>query len=125
MEDLFKKFVYTGVGLVAMTAEKLQETIDGMVDEGKLSKEEGRKVVDDLMEATESKREEFEEKIKSFTEKVIESLNLPTRKEVESLKAKVASLEAELEAQSKKTTRTPAKRTTVKKATDTKKKSEG
>jgi polyhydroxyalkanoate synthesis regulator phasin len=127
MEDLFKKFIYTGVGLVAMTAEKLQEAVEDMVDDGKLSKEEGRKVMDDLLDKTESKKEEFEERLKSFTQKIIEGFNLPTRSEINTLSERIASLEAKLEsktaakpASSKKTStstaKTPAKRT-VKKVT--------
>ena len=36
MEDLFKKFLYTGVGLVAMTAEKIQKSVDKLISDGKL-----------------------------------------------------------------------------------------
>ena len=49
MEDVFKNFLYTGVGLVAMTAEKIQKSISNLVSEGKLSIEEGKKVVDKLV----------------------------------------------------------------------------
>ncbi|MCK5210415.1 MAG: phasin family protein [Cyclobacteriaceae bacterium] len=49
MEDLFKNFLYTGVGLVAMTAEKIQKSVGKLVSEGKLSLEEGKKVVDKLV----------------------------------------------------------------------------
>jgi len=49
MEDLFKNFLYTGVGLVAMTAEKIQKSVGKLVNDGKLSIEEGKKVVDKLV----------------------------------------------------------------------------
>jgi polyhydroxyalkanoate synthesis regulator phasin len=49
MEDSFKKFLYTGVGLVAMTAEKIQKSVDKLIHDGKLSIEEGKKVVDKLV----------------------------------------------------------------------------
>ncbi len=124
MEDLFKKFLYTGVGLVALTAERLQSAVEEMVDDGKLSKEEGRKVFGGLLEKTEAKREEFEDRFKAFTQKVIEGLNLPTRDEVEALQERVAVLEAKLEkstataAKTSSTTatakKTPAKRTVKK-----------
>ena len=48
MEDLFKKFVYTGVGLVSLTAEKLQKSIDTLVEEEKISEKEGKKIVNDF-----------------------------------------------------------------------------
>jgi len=118
MEDLFKKFLYTGVGLVALTAERLQHAIEEMVDDGKLSKEEGKKVFGGLLEKTETTREEFEERFKAFTTKVVEGLNIPTRDEMEALQERVAVLEAKLEkATATKATaakKTPAKRTVKK-----------
>lgn len=118
MEDLFKKFLYTGVGLVALTAERLQSAIEELVDDGKLSKEEGKKVFGGLLEKTEEKREEFEERFKAFTTKVVENLNLPTREEHEALLERIATLEAKLEKTTTKRTttrKTPAKRTVKKK----------
>lgn len=49
MEDLFKNFLYTGVGLVAMTAEKIQKSVGNLINDGKLSIEEGKKVIDKLV----------------------------------------------------------------------------
>ena len=49
MEDLFKKFLYTGVGLVAMTTEKIQKSVDKLISDGKLSIEEGKKIIDKLV----------------------------------------------------------------------------
>jgi len=50
MEDLFKKFLYTGVGLVAMTTEKIQKSVDKLISDGKLSIEEGKKLIDKLVQ---------------------------------------------------------------------------
>lgn len=49
MEDLLKNFLYTGVGLVAVTAEKIQKSVDKLISDGKLSIEEGKKLVDKLV----------------------------------------------------------------------------
>ena len=64
MEDLFKKVMYTGVGLVTTAGEKIQKNIDELVKKGSLSEEEGRKVVNELWENTEAKKDEFEGKLK-------------------------------------------------------------
>jgi polyhydroxyalkanoate synthesis regulator phasin len=93
MEDLFKKVLYTGVGLVSVTAEKLQEAVDKLVSENKLSREEGRKVVDDLIKETETKREEFEGQIKTLVEDVVSRVKLVTKKEFEDLVRRVEALE--------------------------------
>ena len=98
MEDFLKKFLYAGVGIVALTAEKLQNVIDELVKEEKLSIEEGKKIVDDFMKNTEGKKDEFEAQLKKVTEKTIKSFRFASKDEVESLKAKIELLEAELKA---------------------------
>ena len=62
MEDLLKKCLYAGVGLVSMTVEQVQNKVEEYVGEGKLN----------------------------------EALNLPSKAEVEALRARVAELEAKL-----------------------------
>ncbi len=132
MQDLFKKFLYTGVGLVTVTTEKIQSTIDELIEQGKISEEEGKKVVDDLVENTEAKREEFEGRLRKMIDNVIGKVDFPSRKEVKGLKDRIAELETQLEP--KKTTRksasvkkvsprkvTAKKTTTRRKATTTKK----
>lgn len=118
--ELFKKLFYTGVGLVSTTAEKLQSQIDDLVKQGNLSKDEGRKVVDEFINTTEAKKEEFETKIKDMVAKALEAVNLPTAAELKELVNRIEKLEDNLAASAKKTT----KRTTTraKKATTTAKK---
>lgn len=93
MEDLFKKVIYTGVGLVAVTAEKLQETVDKLVEENKISREEGRKVVDELVQDTEEKRDEFEGQLKSIVEKIFNSFKVVSQKDYDALLKRVEVLE--------------------------------
>ena len=35
MEDLLKKFLYTGVGIVAVTAEKVQKSVEKLINDVK------------------------------------------------------------------------------------------
>lgn len=98
MEDFFKKFVYTGVGLVSMTADKFQKSIDKLVDENKISTGEGKKIVEDFFKKTQGKREEFESQIRNVVEEAVEKFHLPKKKieEFEELSKRVAALEEKL-----------------------------
>lgn len=109
MESLFKKVLFTGVGLVTTTAEKYQSQIDEMVEKGKLSEDEGKKVVDSLFNDFDKKKEDFEERLKTVVNKVVGSFDFASRSEIASLKAKVTKLEGQLAA--------PAKKAPVKRAT--------
>lgn len=69
MEDLFKKFLYTGVGLVAMTAEKISHTVEKLISEGKLSVEEGKKLIDKLVSEGKLSTDEGKKVIDELVEK--------------------------------------------------------
>ncbi|MBX2840479.1 MAG: hypothetical protein KTR26_01810 [Flammeovirgaceae bacterium] len=94
MEDLFKKFLYTGVGLVALTAEKIQKVVDELVKEERLTLDEGKKIVDDFVQNTESKKEEFESQMKTLTEKTVSSFKFATVQQLDELRARIEALEA-------------------------------
>ena len=93
MEDLIKKFVYTGVGLASLTAEKLQKSIDKLVDEEKISEQEGKKIVDEFFKKTESKKKDFENQITKITEEVVKKFDFSKAKEILELNKRVKALE--------------------------------
>ena len=97
MESIFKKLIYTGIGLASITRERLQKNIDDLVSNQKLSKEEGRKIVDDVMEKTASKREEFESQFNKVKEEVMEKFNFASAKDFAALQRRVEALEIKLE----------------------------
>lgn len=126
MEDLLKKFLYTGVGLVSTTAEKLQKAVDELVDKGKLSKDEGAKVVEDLKADTQTKRQEYEARLKSLIDNALSAFQFPSKTDMDSLVKRVEALEAKLaeieKAPAKKTaTKTKATTSRTKKATPARK----
>lgn len=96
---MVKKMLYTGVGLVALTAEKLQETIDDMVKNGRVSEDEGKKVVDDFKQKVEGQKDDMETWLKKLADEVSASMKLPRmvdREEYDALLQRVETLEAQL-----------------------------
>lgn len=96
MEDLFKKFLYTGVGLVASTAEKMQSNINETIDKTKEREKVGVKLVTDLKKDTGDKYQEIEERFRSVLDTILTRFDLPNPDEFRDLKQKVAELEAKL-----------------------------
>ncbi len=116
MEDLFKKFIYTGVGWISVTTERFKNTIDGFISDGKISEGEGKKIVDDFLKNTETKKDEIETQFGSVVDKIIKSFSFATTTEVEDLEKKIAELEALVaKKQTEKTTAKP--KTTAKSKT--------
>lgn len=113
MEELIKKFLYTGVGIVAMTAEKLQESVDEMVGKGKVSKDEGKRIVEEFVEKMESKRGEFEDRLKEAADNMTSNMQLPqfaTKDDMSTLMSRLEALETKLgveKPEAKPTTKEP------------------
>lgn len=89
MEDLFKKFIYAGVGFVSRTNDRVQDTINQLVQENKLSQKEGEQILKSLQKNTDTKRKEFETQINSIAKRVMKGMGVASNAEVEELKRTV------------------------------------
>lgn len=100
MEDLIKKFFYTGVGIASLTAEKLQESVDELVGRGKVSEEEGKKIVDDFADKAETRKDDFESRLKEIVENVRKGDIFPkfmTKEDLETLVSRIEALESKID----------------------------
>ncbi len=123
MQDLFKKIVYTGVGLVTNTSETLRGSVEDLVKRGKISKEEGNSVITSLQENMTEKYEEFEAGITNVVGVVMDKMNVPTTESVKAMEKRIKSLEIKIGLLTKELDSTKgAKKTTAKKTTTTRKK---
>jgi poly(hydroxyalkanoate) granule-associated protein len=92
MSDLFKKTFLAGLGAMSLTREKAQEITNDLIRRGELAKTDEAKFVRDLLDLAEKNKSGLEEKIEKGIEKVLSKLDIPTRKEVDELKAEIAKL---------------------------------
>jgi len=92
MSDLIKKTILVGLGILSLTREKAEKLAKDLVRRGELDKTQKAKFVKDLMEKAERSRIEMEKKIEKIVEKTLKKLNIPTRKELDDLKAKIDKL---------------------------------
>jgi polyhydroxyalkanoate synthesis regulator phasin len=118
--DLLKNFIYAGVGLASTTSDKLKETIDDLVEKGKISDTEGRKICDDFFKSTGEKKEEFESRLKKVQDDLTERFDFMKKDKngIEALNKRIEDLEAKVVAAEKKAAKAAAAvKKTVTKAT--------
>lgn len=96
MLDLIKKGFFASIGAVVLTTEKIQESIKKLVEEGKISTEEGEKLAQDLVKSGERQWEELNAKVAERARKFSESLEVVKRKDFDELEARVTRLEENL-----------------------------
>ncbi|GAB4336019.1 MAG: hypothetical protein OHK0038_14090 [Flammeovirgaceae bacterium] len=109
VQETLKNFAFTGVSIVAYTVDKVRELVESLVNEEKISAEEGKRILEEFVQNTQLKKEEFESQLKVVSEKLIASIKPSSNSSV------LADLEARIEALEAKQ---PAKKTTVKKSVE-------
>ena len=123
MDDLFKKFINTGVGFLSQGNKAMQSAIEKLVKESKISEHEGKKIVDDLLKSSEAKRADLEKQFKGLTDDLKNRVGLApdaSKKPTPPTKAKAAAKPATKATAAKKpaTSATAQAAGTVKKAAD-------
>jgi polyhydroxyalkanoate synthesis regulator phasin len=96
MIDLLKKTLLTGVGVAALTKEKIEELAKAFVEKGKISEQEGKVLVDDLIARSEEAREAFQNQVEEKVQSILAKMNLAKQSEVDALKEEVETLQKAL-----------------------------
>jgi len=76
MEDLFKKFVNAGVGYIAQGSKSVQTTIENLVKDNKMTQDEGKRILEDLVKSGETKRAELEKQFQGLSERIKSTVGL-------------------------------------------------
>ena len=93
MLEFLKKTIWIGAGLAAMTAEKIEEAVKEIVNRGQLTEKEGRELIDDLIEKSRKAKKDWGERIDQAVQDTLQRLKIPSRREVDDLKARIEQLE--------------------------------
>ncbi len=96
MIESLKKAMLTGVGIAAMSKDKIEEWAKKFAEEAKLAEEEGKKFVQDFVKQSEETKVKLEEQVSGLVQKALGKLEIPSKTEVEDLKKKIAELEEQL-----------------------------
>jgi polyhydroxyalkanoate synthesis regulator phasin len=96
MIDLIKKALYTGVGMAVLTKEKAEELVKELSQQAKLSEQEGKELFDGLLKQSEQARTDFQAKVDDAVLSIVKRLNLASKDELDSLRAKVDELSAKV-----------------------------
>ncbi len=99
MKETLKNLLYAGIGAAFLTKEKIEELKADLVEKGKMSQEEGRQFVDDLLRRSEKAKDQLDLWINRRVEERIGQFNLATRDEVAELRRQIEELQVALNRQ--------------------------
>ncbi len=96
MKEMLKNVLYAGIGAAFLTKEKIEELKSDLIEKGKLSQDEGKQFVDDLLRKSEKAKDQLDLWINKRIEERINQLDLATKDEVAELQRKVEELQVAL-----------------------------
>ena len=103
MKEMLKNVVYAGIGAAFLTKEKIEELKSDLIAKGKMSQEEGKQFVDDLLRKSERAKDQLELWINKRVEERVDQFNLATKDEVAELRRKIEELQVALNKDAKGT----------------------
>lgn len=103
--DGVRRLVLASIGAVAITRDEAEKVIDQLVERGELAQKEGERLTSELGQRLRASRAEVEQggthlnrQIEQGIEQVLGRLNIPSKREIDELTAKIAELNAQIAA---------------------------
>jgi polyhydroxyalkanoate synthesis regulator phasin len=83
-----------GIGVLETTRERTTELTDELIERGRLSKSDAKKVADRISEIAEEQQESIRSTVAKETDKAMKTSGVVTRDDLEELQAQIAELKA-------------------------------
>ena len=93
MIELIKKAMFTGLGVASLTKEKVEEIGRDFIEQGKLSQQEGEKLMEELRARADESKHEIKKQIESRVEEILKKMNLVRMSDLDELKLQIKELQ--------------------------------
>ncbi|MEA3297164.1 MAG: phasin family protein [candidate division Zixibacteria bacterium] len=94
MLDSIHKMLLAGVGMAAMTKDKIDKHVEELVEKGKLSEKEGRELAEDMLKKSKQAKDDLEKQVEKQVQQTLQAIQIASKEDVEKLAARIEKLEA-------------------------------
>lgn len=92
MENIFNTLVKVTLGTMVLTREKAEKMVVELAKKGAVTKSEARQILNDLAKKGEHSEKELRKHAVKLYAEIIKRFDIPTRREINELKAEIAAL---------------------------------
>jgi polyhydroxyalkanoate synthesis regulator phasin len=92
--DSLRKVLLASIGAVVVAQDEAEDLINKLVERGEIAREEGRKLVDDMMA---KRREKVEAHFDARVDSALERMNVPTKADLKAVEKKLDQLNQKLD----------------------------
>lgn len=96
MIDLIKKAMFTGIGVLSLTKEKVEDVAKDFVDKGKLSEQEGKKLVQEMLERSEQSKNELKKQVEVIVKNTMEKMDIASKADMAELKDELREIKEKI-----------------------------
>jgi poly(hydroxyalkanoate) granule-associated protein len=103
--DGFRRLALAGIGAVAMTFDEAEALVSKLVDRGELAQKDGQQILNEIQQKISSVRQTLPapvERIEQRFEEILGRMNIPSKRDIDDLSARIAQLTARVEELKKK-----------------------
>lgn len=94
--EFMKKAMMTGLGVMLKTQAEFEEMTKEFINKTKMSEDEGKKFIDDMMKKYEEARDDMTKQIKKGIAEYMTKADIASKKELDALKKEVEELKKAL-----------------------------
>lgn len=104
MFDLIKKTMLAGIGVAALTKDKVEQLAKDFIEKGEMTEKEGKELVDEFLKKSEQAKKDLESKLEDMVQKVLKKMNIATKEDIAGMEARLKTLEQSAKDTGKATT---------------------
>jgi len=97
VSDWMRRWMIAGLGMAALTKEKVEEFVQELVRAGEVDGEESKQVARSILKHAEEQRDELRRLVEQQVRRVLAGAGMVTKVEYEALEERVKALEQRLE----------------------------
>ena len=96
MIEALKKTLYAGIGATVMTAERIEHSLQDLVEKGKLSAEEAREAAKKISKDSKKEFEDAQSSLKDLFNELLEKADVATKDDLKPLRKRIDALEKKI-----------------------------
>ncbi|MBN2893212.1 MAG: hypothetical protein JXL97_15180 [Bacteroidales bacterium] len=90
---LIEQFLYYSVGFAAQTGERLTKLVQKLIEQGQISKAEGKEFLDEYAEKANEMTKKFDEKLENFIGKTLENTKFAKNEDLQKIEERIKKIE--------------------------------
>lgn len=97
MFETVRKAMLIGLGAADMAAERVQKTIDELVERGEMTSDQGKQLYGDVMSRVEERGRMENERIRTQVRHMVKDMGIPDRTQIAVLEARMDTIDHKLD----------------------------